>query len=135
MKTRNYEKKELITFLMILLLLSEVLLLIVLLTIKTEKYLKISGIVIKDNLILVVVNKNERKTLYSNKVLFYDNKRIKYKIVEDRGIVMHKKKEGYYQLLLKFTFKNKKVNDVLEVNFVKGRMRLIEIFKIIWEGD
>ena len=39
--------------------------------------------------------------------IFYDNKRIKDKIVEDRGIVMHKKKEDYYQLLLKFTFKDK----------------------------
>ena len=45
-----------------------------------------------------------------------------------------KNKQDYYQLVLKFSFKNKKVNDVLEVIFIKGRIHLIEIFKIIWEG-
>ncbi len=134
MKTRNYERKDLIIFLIILLLGFELISIIVLLTIKTNKYFKISGIVIKDNLIFVIVNKDERRIIYSDKVLYYDNKRYKYNIVEDRGIVMKKNNENYYQLVLEFKLKNMKANDVVEIVFTKERMRLIEIFKIIWEG-
>ena len=134
MKVRNYEKKDLIIFLMILLILSEILIVITLSIIKVEEYSKITGVVIKDSLILVVVDKNERKIIYSNKILFFNNKKIKYQIIEDRGIVMNKNNKDYYQLLLKFSFKNKKANDVLEIVFIKGRIHLIEIFKIIWEG-
>ena len=134
MKTRNYERKDLIIFLIILLLGFELISIIVLLTIKTNKYFKISGIVIKDNLIFVIVNKDERRIVYSDKVLYYNNKRYKYNIVEDRGIVMKKSNENYYQLVLEFKLKNMKANDVVEIVFTKERMRLIEIFKIIWEG-
>ncbi len=134
MKTRNYERKDLIIFLIILLLGFELISIIVLLTIKTNKYFKISGIVIKDNLIFVIVNKDERRIVYSDKVLYYNNKRYKYNIVEDRGIVMKKNNENYYQLVLEFKLKNMKANDVVEIVFIKERMRLIEIFKIIWEG-
>lgn len=134
MKTRNYERKDLIIFLIILLLGFELISIIVLLTIKTNKYFKISGIVIKDNLIFVIVNKDERRIVYSDKVLYYNNKRYKYNIVEDRGIVMKKNNENYYQLVLEFKLKNMKANDVVEIVFTKERMRLIEIFKIIWEG-
>lgn len=134
MKTRNYERKDLIIFLIILLLGFELISIIVLLTIKTNKYFKISGIVIKDNLIFVIVNKDERKIIYSDKVLYFNNERYKYNIVEDRGIVMKKNKENYYQLVLEFKLKNMKANDVVEIVFTKERMRLIEIFKIIWEG-
>ena len=70
MKTRNYERKDLIIFLIILLLGFELISIIVLLTIKTNKYFKISGIVIKDNLIFVIVNKDERRIVYSDKVLY-----------------------------------------------------------------
>ena len=134
MKIRNYEKKELIIFFMILLLLSELVTVIFLFTIKTNKYIKLNSFVIKDNLVLIVVDKEERKIIYSNKILFFNNKRFTYQIIEDRGITMRRDKKDYYQLVLKFTFKNKKANDILDLVFIKERIRFIEIFKIIWEG-
>ena len=135
MKVRNYEKKNLVMFFMILLLIVEGLVIIILSTIKVEKYTKISGVVIKDNLVLLVVDKDERGIIYSNKVLFFDNHKFKYKIIEDRGIVLKKNRKNYYQLVLSFNFKNKyKANDIVEIVLVKEKMRLIEIFKIIWEG-
>ena len=85
-------------------------------------------------MIFVIVNKDERKIIYSDKVLYFNNERYKYNIVEDRGIVMKKNNENYYQLVLEFKLKNMKANDVVEIVFTKERMRLIEIFKIIWEG-
>ncbi len=135
MKVRNYEKKDMIIFFMILLLIIEIIVVVILLTVKIEKYQIVSGIVIKDNLALVVVSSDERRIIYSNKILYLNNHKYKYEIVEDRGKVL-KKDDGYYQLVLKFKFNKKyKVNDLLEIVFVKEKMYLIEIFKIIWEGD
>ena len=135
MKVRDYEKKDMIIFFMILLLIIEIIVVVILLTVKIEKYQIVSGIVIKDNLALVVVSSDERRIIYSNKILYLNNYKYKYEIIEDRGKVL-KRDNGYYQLVLKFKFNKKyKVNDLLEIVFVKEKMYLIEIFKIIWEGD
>lgn len=134
MKIRNYERKELITVFIVLLLLTEIIVVISLTTIKINNYFKVNGVVVKDNLMVIMVSSSERKIIYSNKVLFFNNKRFKFEIVEDRGIVMKKKNDKYYQLLLKFPFEDKSANDILEIVFIKEKIRLIEIFKIIWEG-
>lgn len=135
MKVRNYEKKEFIIFLSILIFIIEIIFFIVLFNTKDNKYIKVSSIVIKDNLVLVVVSKNTRKTIYSNKVLYLNDSLKKYKIVEDRGVVLKKNNKNYYELVLKVNFKNKKVNDILELVIKYKKFRLIEIFKLIWEGD
>lgn len=132
MRVRNYEKKELIVFLIIISFIIEFIFFISLIIIKEDKYLKISSVVVKDNIVLVMVNKKERKVLYDNKVLFCNDKKIKYKILEDRGVVLKKK---YYEILIEFKFpKKKKTNDLLELIIKKERIRLIEIFKTIMEG-
>lgn len=131
MKTRNYEKKELINFLILLVLISEIIFIFLLFKVKEDKYIKINSIVIKDNLVLVVVDKNNRKVIYSNEVLYLDDKLKKYKIREDRGLVIDKK---YYQILLELEIENKKTNDVLALVIKSKKFRLIEMFKIIWEG-
>ena len=135
MKVRNYEKKEFIIFLSILIFIIEIIFFIVLFNTKDNKYIKVSSIVIKDNLVLVVVSKNTRKTIYSNKVLYLNDSLKKYKIVEDRGVVLKKNNKNYYELVLEVDFKNKKVNDILELVIKYKKFRLIEIFKLIWEGD
>ena len=135
MKVRNYEKKEFIIFLSILVFIIEIIFFIVLFNTKDNKYIKVSSIVIKDNLVLVVVSKNTRKTIYSNKVLYLNDSLKKYKIVEDRGVVLKKNNKNYYELVLEVDFKNKKVNDILELVIKYKKFRLIEIFKLIWEGD
>ena len=133
MKVRNYEKTGIIHFLIVLIITLEILFIIFLITLKENKYLKISSIVVKDNIVLVMVNKEERKLLYNNKKLYYEDQQIKYKILEDKGIVLKKK---YYEILIKFKFpKHKKTNDILELVIKKERIRLIEIFKTIMEGD
>lgn len=135
MKARNYEKKEFVIFLSILIFIIEIIFFIVLFNTKDNKYIKVSSIVIKDNLVLVVVSKNTRKTIYSNKVLYLNDSLKKYKIVEDRGVVLKKNNKNYYELVLEVDFKNKKVNDILELVIKYKKFRLIEIFKLIWEGD
>ena len=133
MKVRNYEKKELIIFLILITITMELLLIFYLFIHKKYEYTKLSGIVIKDNIVLVITSKKERNLIYKNAVLYYNDKSRKYQVVEDHGKVLN---SGHYELVLKFKFsKKQKVNDVLELSFKQKKIKLIELFKIIWEGD
>ena len=81
-----------------------------------------------------MASKKERKLIYNNSILYYKDRKYKYKLVEDRGKLL---KQGYYELVLEFNFNNKniKTNDIIELVFVKEKIRLIELFKFMWEGD
>lgn len=136
MKVRNYEKKILINFLLIFLVLLEIIVFILCFIYKMNVYENISGIVLKDDLVVLIVNNGTKKNIYKNTLLYLNNKKIKYEIVEDRGYILKRNKEEYSEILISFKFdKNYKVNDSLQLMLKKEKIRIIEIFKIIWEGD
>jgi len=85
---------------------------------------------------MIVVSKAERKIIYKNHFLYHNNKKIKYEVLEDRGAIITKGKTKYYEILLNFKFLKKyKANDILELSIKEKKYKVIEIFKIIWEGD
>lgn len=136
MKVRNYEKKTLIYILLIFLILLEIIIVILFYKNKINIYENIQGVVVKDNLVVLIVNDKTKKIIYKNTLLYLNNKKIKYEIIEDRGYVLKRNKEKYSEILISFKFdKNYKVNDSLQLMFKKKKIRIIEIFKIIWEGD
>ncbi len=136
MKNKNYEKNRGIYFLSILLMGIEGLLFYVLTNQKMEEYQKGTAIVEKDHYITVVVTKEERKLFYRNKKMNLKGKTFSYQIEEDYGKIMESQKKEYYQLLLLVQGKQKaKPKDVVEYTIHKRNKRLIEILKIIWEGD
>ena len=136
MKVRNYEKKILINFLLIFLVLLEIIVFILCFIYKMNVYENISGIVLKDDLVVLIVNNGTKKNIYKTTLLYLNNKKIKYEIVEDRGYILKRNKEEYSEILISFKFdKNYKVNDSLQLMLKKEKIRIIEIFKIIWEGD
>lgn len=136
MKVKNYENKTITNLLLVLLILIEIIITGILFTKKIYLYEPISGVVIKDDLIVLIINDNTKKILNKNNSFYLNNKKIKYKVVEDRGYIFKRNKEKYSEILISFKFDKKyKVNDSLQLMFKKEKIRLIEIFKIIWEGD
>ena len=136
MKVRNYEKKTLIYILLIFLILLEIIIVILFYKNKINIYENIQGVVVKDKIVVLIVNDKTKKIIYKNTLLYLNNKKIKYEIIEDRGYVLKRNKEKYSEILISFKFdKNYKVNDSLQLMFKKKKIRIIEIFKIIWEGD
>ena len=135
MKTRNYEKKDLITILIIILIILEFISIIFLISNKSYTYKKLTGIVMKDNLVTMILSKEERKFIYSNKNIYLNDKLLKYSIKEDRGIILKKNNKKYYELLINVKFsKNIKANEVLNFSIKDKKKTLIEILKDIWEG-
>lgn len=136
MKVRNYERKDIIAIAIMITVILEIAVILALINKKEYSYQKIPGIIIKKDFILVMVNKEEKKILGSNKKLFIDNKEKKYRIEEDRGIIMHKNNQDYYEIVINTkTSKEYNPNDIVNVVVRKTKHKLIGMFKIIWEGD
>jgi hypothetical protein len=136
MKIRNYEKKSLVLFLIVFTIILELFILIYLCLNKEYKYQILSGIVVKKDLILLVVSFDEKNLLYENSNVYLNDKIVSYKIEENRGIVLNKNNKDYYEILLKVKFSNKyKVNDSIDLVIKSRKIRIIEIFKIMWESD
>ena len=91
MRNRNYEKMKVLTVIIIVFMIIEISASIILFNTKRFSYQKISGIVIKNHLITVIVSSAERKNLYKNKKIYLNNKIFSYTIEEDRGFILKKK--------------------------------------------
>lgn len=135
MKIKSYEKIMLIKLLIIGILLLELIFFYLLYTHKEFNYKKMNGVVVKDNVVVLVLSKEERKILYKNSYLVLNDKIRKYIILEDKGIFIKKGDKKYYEVIIKTKFDKKyKANDSIEVNLKNNRYRIIEMFKLIWEG-
>lgn len=136
MKVRNYEKKEGIFFLIGLNILLEFIAILTFTIKKEYNYQILSGIVVKENRIMIICNKEERNLLYKNEKVFIKGKAFKYKIEEDRGIIIKKENKNYYEILLKLKMDSSyKPQDTLELSIKCKKERVIKIIKLIWEGD
>ena len=136
MKVRNYEKNSFIYLIIIILFIIEIIGIITLCTFKNYSYKKLSGIVISKNRIVLMINKKEKELLYKNQRAYVDNYCRKYKIIDDRGKIFSKGKNTYYEIIVDVKFNDKyKPNDVIELSLKDKKYKLINMFKIIWEGD
>lgn len=135
MKKRNYENNILILFLAIILFIFEIIFILILFLKKEYNYIKLTGIVMKDNVLIVVVSKNEKTYFHNNSFLYLEGKKKRFKIIEDRGTIMSHNKKKYHELLINVDFNKKyKANDTISLSIKTKKKRLIEIFKIIGEG-
>lgn len=136
MKLRNYEKKTMVITMCLIIFLCELTLLFVLYKEKEYKYEDINGIVMKDNIVVLILSKEEKQLIYKNRFLYVDDKKIDFKIIEDKNVIIKNNNKKYYEVLIGFKFNKKyKVNDSILISIKEEKYRLIEIFKIIWDGD
>jgi len=103
---------------------------------KETIYHKIIGIYSKENIITSIVDNTERKLLYDNNVLWIEDKKKKYEIVEDRGIILKRKKKNYYELIIKIKgLKHNETKDTLELSIPMNKINMWKLVHKTWEGD
>lgn len=136
MKIRNYEKTKEITIIIILVIIIESFFFTFLINNKIYCYNQMSTVVLKDNVVMLVASKKEKELLYKNAKLFLKDKKVKYRIIEDKGVIITRNNKKYYEVLLEFKFDKKyKTNDTITVSLQEEKIKLIKIFKLIWDGD
>ena len=133
----RYERFGLLIFFIIILILFEVIFIINIMREKNEIYISFSGVVMKNNIGLFIVNDKDMKILYKNKYLYFNGKRIKYSIEKITKDVIKKDNNKYNEVLLRFKFSKKKYkdNDVIDISIRRDKESIIKMFKIIWRGD
>ena len=136
MKKTSYEKTTIIYFLVFITYVLEITSVILLCINKIYSYQKLSGIVINKNHILIMADGYERKLLYQTKKIYIDNQNITFEIVEDKKTTLTSNKKEYSEIIMKVKYQNDyKENDVITLSIKNKKYRLIEMFKIIIEGD
>lgn len=135
MKIKTYEKIVLIKLLIMGIFILELVFFYLLYSHKEFNYKKIDGIIVKDNVVALVLTKEDKKILYKNSNLIMNDKIRKYTILEDEGVFIKKGNKKYYEVLIKTkTDKKYKTSDSIQVNLKDNKYRIIEIFKLIWGG-
>lgn len=119
-----------------MLIIIEIIVIVILYNNKIYSYTIIDSLYLDDKNIMTFVNKEERNVLYKNTSLYIDNKKIKYTILKDKGVTLKDNKQEYYEIYLKLKIKGKyKQNDHIKITIQNKKIKLLEIFKLIWDGD
>ena len=136
MKIRNYEKEGIIYILVFLLFIIELLFILYIFHRKEFIYRKMTGIVMKENILLLVSSKEDNKLLNKNKYLYINNKKRKYKIIEVNRNIINKGKNKYSEIIIKIKFEKKyKSNDMIDIVLKDKKVYIYELFKNVIRGD
>ena len=137
MNYSRYERFGLLIFFIIILILFEIIFIVNIMREENEIYISFSGVVMKNNIGLFIINDKDMKILYKNKYLYFNGKRIKYSIEKITKDVIKKDNNKYNEVLLRFKFSKKKYkdNDVIDISIRRDKESIIKMFKIIWRGD
>lgn len=134
MKVRNYEKNNLIICFIIMLFIIEIIFICFLFVNERFNYKKFEGVVRKKDLLVLMVSEEDSKYFYKNNYLYDNDKKKSFKIVQIDKKVYRDGNLYYDSILIKFKMDNEVIeNDILEVSLMSEKIKLIEIFKIIWE--
>ena len=132
---KMYEKNKLIFIFSIFLICMIILFFLFLFKLKIVVYKNISGIVFSDNIVTFLVEDEELKLFYKNKVIYFKNKKKKFKLKKIDKNILKRNGVSYHYVYLEIVIpKNYKVNDVLNISVVETNIPCIKIFRIIWEG-
>lgn len=135
MKLRNYEERGVILFFIIILFISIFVFSCFSYFYKIPNYCLVQGIVFRDNLLEILVLEDDMNLIYYNGFVYVKNKKIKYKINSILSNALVKDKEKYNLVYIECLLGNEKERDVVDLVFIKNRIRLVEIFKLIFKGD
>lgn len=98
-------------------------------------YKKFSGIMYTDTVLEVVLDREDTKLLQRNKRIFIKDKNKKVEVVQVEKNILKRNKKRYNQVFLEVGKKNGKTGEIVEFTVVEKRIKVKNIFKIIWEGD
>ena len=126
---KNYEKKEIMIIVSILLIGMEIIFITSLFIKKEYTYLSITGMVSNQDLVLVMVNQKEKMILMKNKNILYNDKVLKYELLEDHGIIVKRNKEKYRELLLKINIGKDKINESITLTVKNKKISRIQLIR------
>ncbi len=103
---------------------------------KICSYKNFSGVVENNNLIELVLSDEELKLFNKNQSIYIKDKKIKFSISKVLEDILERDGSNFNQVYIEVNLSNMyKVNDVVDIAILVKKESLINIFKVIWEGD
>ena len=136
MKIKKYEISSLFIFLCVILILLEIVFFIFLMSKRIVLYEKIQGIIVAENKVSFLVNKEELRWFYNNETIYIDDNKKKFKIIEIENDILKKDDIIYHEILIEVELSSKyKINDALEISILNKKVKIISMFRIIWREE
>lgn len=133
---KNYEKKQLLYFIIIVFLFFQMIICSLYLKEEYRTYKSISAIVITDHYIKTYVDNQSLQKLKQSKYFYVDNKRLKYEIINIEKNVLKKDKTSFHEVMIKFQIPKKyKDNDTFRISIYSNKKKIYTIFKKSWESE
>ena len=134
MRLKKYERKGTIFLAVFLLTVVEILFFVLLYVQKMAVYENFQAVVRKDDVVTLVVDQEQLMLFRKNEYMYVNDRRVKFSVIKTLRNVLERKKIKYHEIYIKFSFDNKKENDVIDISIEKEKIRGIEIFKVIMKG-
>lgn len=136
MKLRCYERHILIYSLIFVYFIFLIIFMIGTFSFRIYEYIIINGIVLKDGLVEIVVDKEQKKNLYKNKFIFYEGEKVEFKI-EEVVLDFFKSDDKYYDKIFISVKYNKEfgVGEVIKFSIKNKKIWFIKIYEVILKGE
>lgn len=133
---KKYENLTKIKIITVLLIIIQLIFILLMTNYKVYKDKTLTCIVMNKNICLLVLDDKEKELLHKNMKLYVNDKENTFKIIEDNNVVVTNGKKKYKEILIKVDLvKSYKTNDTIKLTIRERKIKLIEIFKVILEGD
>ena len=133
---KKYEDLTKIKIITVLLIIIQLIFILLMTNYKVYKNKTLTCIVMNKNICLLVLDDKENELLHKNMKLYVNDKENTFKIIEDNNVVVTNGKKKYKEILIKVDLvKSYKTNDTVNLTIRERKIKLIEIFKVILEGD
>lgn len=133
---KKYEDLTKIKIITVLLIIIQLIFILLMTNYKVYKDKTLTCIVMNKNICLLVLDDKEKELLHKNMKLYVNDKENTFKIIEDNNVVVTNGKKKYKEILIKVDLvKSYKTNDTVKLTIRERKIKLIEIFKVILEGD
>lgn len=134
LKNKNYETTSIQSLCIIFLLILEIVGFCIIKDIKIKKYQIFQLMKIETQKYSIVINQEDRKTIYKNVYLYYQNKKYKYKVLKDEKVKINNK--TYYQLEMKVPLKETtQEENIVEISVEKEQINCMDVIVDTWGGD
>lgn len=128
---KNYEKKETILIVSVIFFLLEILTFTNIVLEKEFSYKTMNGIILENNKILLLSNKKELKDIKKNSYFYENDKKVNYKIIEEKEILPNEK-----EIILEVKKqKSYKKNSPIIISIKDKKITRLNLIKNIWGGD
>lgn len=125
---RDFEKKRVIYLVIILVFVLFFIICCYISKIKISRYKVFSSVVVHDDLLMVVADKDDKKLFLKNSHVFLDGKKKSFVISKIDGESFKNK----YILYLEISLSDYEDNDVVMISILEKKVYSFKIFEIIW---